>query len=39
MIVSKGKWDILCVMGFDDDYIFDLCSLEFEDKFCVVIGG
>ncbi len=36
---SKGKWDTLRTMGFDDDHISDSRSLEFEDKFRAVTGG
>ena len=36
---SKGKWDTLRAMGFDDDHIADSRSLEFEDKFRAVTGG
>ncbi|OBF50269.1 polyketide synthase [Mycobacterium sp. 852002-50816_SCH5313054-b] len=36
---SRGKWDTLRAMGFDDDHISDSRSLEFEDKFRVVTGG
>ncbi|WP_133056477.1 SDR family NAD(P)-dependent oxidoreductase, partial [Mycobacterium decipiens] len=36
---SKGKWDTLRAMGFDDDHISDSRSLEFEDKFRAVTGG
>jgi polyketide synthase 12 len=36
---SKGKWDTLRVMGFDDDHISDSRSLEFEEKFRAVTGG
>ncbi|OBK15336.1 type I polyketide synthase [Mycobacterium asiaticum] len=36
---SKGKWDTLRAMGFDDDHISDSRSLDFEDKFRVVTGG
>ncbi|ORV61713.1 polyketide synthase [Mycobacterium europaeum] len=35
---SKGKWDTLRAMGFDDDHIADSRSLEFEDKFRAVTG-
>ena len=30
---SRGKWDTLRAMGFDDDHIGDSRSLEFEEKF------
>jgi polyketide synthase 12 len=36
---SRGKWDALRAMGFDDDHISDSRSLEFEDKFRAVTGG
>ena len=36
---SRGKWNTLRVMGFDDDHISDSRSLEFEDKFRAVTGG
>src|SRR5258708_12700329 len=36
---SKGTWDTLRAMGFDDDHISDSRSLEFEDKFRAVTGG
>ncbi|HEX5257099.1 MAG TPA: type I polyketide synthase, partial [Mycobacterium sp.] len=36
---SRGKWDTLRDMGFDDDHIADSRSLEFEDKFRAVTGG
>ncbi|HYQ34308.1 MAG TPA: SDR family NAD(P)-dependent oxidoreductase, partial [Mycobacterium sp.] len=36
---SRGKWDTLRTMGFDDDHIADSRSLEFEDKFRAVTGG
>ena len=36
---SRGKWDTLRAMGFDDDHISDSRSLEFEDKFRTVTGG
>ena len=36
---SRGKWDTLRAMGFDDDHIGDSRSLEFEDKFRAVTGG
>ncbi|SOJ55731.1 Phenolphthiocerol synthesis polyketide synthase type I Pks15/1 [Mycobacterium simulans] len=35
---SKGKWDTLRAMGFDDDHISDSRSLEFEEKFRAVTG-
>jgi polyketide synthase 12 len=36
---SRGKWDTLRAMGFDDDHIADSRSLEFEDKLRAVTGG
>ncbi|OMC52970.1 polyketide synthase [Mycobacterium sp. IS-2888] len=36
---SRGKWDTLRAMGFDDDHIGDSRTLEFEDKFRSVTGG
>ncbi|GFG95734.1 type I polyketide synthase [Mycobacterium timonense] len=36
---SRGKWDTLRAMGFDDDHISDSRSLEFEDKFRSATGG
>ncbi len=36
---SRGKWDTLRDMGFDDDHIADSRSLEFEEKFRAVTGG
>ncbi|OBI56996.1 type I polyketide synthase [Mycobacterium sp. E787] len=36
---SRGKWDTLRAMGFDDDHIADSRSLDFEDKFRAVTGG
>jgi mycoketide-CoA synthase len=36
---SRGKWDTLRDMGFDDNHISDSRSLEFEDKFRAVTGG
>jgi polyketide synthase 12 len=35
---SRGKWDTLRDMGFDDDHIADSRSLEFEEKFRAVTG-
>ena len=35
---SRGKWDTLRAMGFDEDHIADSRSLEFEDKFRAVTG-
>ncbi|ODR04079.1 polyketide synthase [Mycobacterium sherrisii] len=36
---SRGKWDTLRAMGFDDDHIGDSRSLEFEEKFRAVTAG
>ena len=36
---SRGKWDTLRAMGFDDDHIGDSRTLEFEEKFLTVTGG
>ncbi|HME74488.1 MAG TPA: SDR family NAD(P)-dependent oxidoreductase, partial [Mycobacterium sp.] len=36
---SRGKWDTLRAMGFDDDHISDSRSLEFEEKFRAATGG
>ncbi|MBS4730477.1 SDR family NAD(P)-dependent oxidoreductase [Mycobacterium sp. SM1] len=36
---SRGKWDTLRAMGFDEDHISDSRSLEFEDKFRAVTAG
>ena len=36
---SRGKWDTLRDMGFDDDHISDSRSLEFEEKFRAMTGG
>ncbi|TDK87069.1 SDR family NAD(P)-dependent oxidoreductase [Mycobacterium paragordonae] len=36
---SKGKWDTLRAMGFDEDHISDSRSLDFEEKFRTVTGG
>ncbi|MGC2654972.1 MAG: SDR family NAD(P)-dependent oxidoreductase, partial [Mycobacterium sp.] len=36
---SRGKWDTLRAMGFDEDHIADSRSLDFEDKFRSVTGG
>src|SRR6202041_3817951 len=35
---SRGKWDTLRAMGFDEDHIADSRSLEFEDKFRAIVG-
>ncbi|WP_227371224.1 type I polyketide synthase, partial [Mycobacterium fragae] len=36
---SRGKWDTLRAMGFEDDHIADSRSLEFEDKFRAATDG
>ncbi|WP_156737727.1 type I polyketide synthase, partial [Mycobacterium sp. E735] len=36
---SRGKWDTLRAMGFDEDHISDSRSLDFEEKFRAVTGG
>jgi polyketide synthase 7 len=36
---SRGKWDALRAMGFDDDHIGDSRSLEFEGKFLAATDG
>ncbi|EUA42244.1 zinc-binding dehydrogenase family protein [Mycobacterium xenopi 4042] len=36
---SRGKWDTLRAMGFDESHIGDSRTLEFEDKFRAVTGG
>ncbi|ORA76715.1 hypothetical protein BST29_24495, partial [Mycobacterium malmoense] len=36
---SRGKWDTLRAMGFDEEHIADSRSLEFEGKFRAVTGG
>ena len=36
---SRGKWDTLRAMGFDDDHIADSRTLEFEEKFSSASGG
>jgi 4-hydroxyphenylalkanoate synthase len=36
---SRGKWDTLRAMGFDEDHIGDSRTLEFEDKFLSVTEG
>jgi polyketide synthase 7 len=36
---SRGKWDTLRAMGFDEDHIGDSRSLEFEQKFLATTGG
>jgi polyketide synthase 7 len=36
---SRGKWDTLRAMGFDDDHIGDSRSASFEQQFLRVTGG
>ena len=36
---SRGKWETLRAMGFDDDHIADSRALEFEEKFLSTTGG
>ncbi|WP_068189630.1 type I polyketide synthase [Mycobacterium sp. UM_CSW] len=36
---SRGKWDTLRAMGFDEDHIGDSRSLEFEQKFLAATDG
>jgi polyketide synthase 7 len=36
---SRGKWDTLRAMGFDDDHIGDSRTLEFEQAFSAATGG
>ena len=36
---SRGKWDTLRAMGFDEDHIADSRTLEFEEKFRAMTGG
>ena len=36
---SRGKWDTLRDMGFEEDHIADSRTLEFEAKFLAVTGG
>jgi polyketide synthase 12 len=36
---SRGKWETLRSLGFDDDHIADSRTLEFEDKFRAATGG
>ncbi|WP_068187165.1 type I polyketide synthase [Mycobacterium sp. UM_CSW] len=36
---SRGKWDTLRALGFDDDHIADSRSLDFEHKFRTITGG
>ncbi|TRW82822.1 type I polyketide synthase [Mycolicibacterium sp. 018/SC-01/001] len=36
---SRGKWDTLRALGFDDDHIGDSRSLEFEERFLSATGG
>jgi len=35
---SRGKWNTLRAMGFDDDHIADSRTLEFEEKFRTATG-
>ncbi|MBW0017711.1 MAG: SDR family NAD(P)-dependent oxidoreductase [Mycobacterium sp.] len=36
---SRGKWETLRALGFDDDHIADSRTLEFEVKFLAATGG
>ncbi|SPM42936.1 erythronolide synthase, modules 3 and 4, partial [Mycobacterium numidiamassiliense] len=36
---SRGKWDTLRAMGFDDDHIGDTRTVDFEAKFLATTGG
>lgn len=36
---SRGKWDILRAMGFDDDHIGDSRTTEFEPRFAEFIAA
>ncbi|ORJ57852.1 type I polyketide synthase [Mycobacterium simiae] len=36
---SRGKWDTLRAMGFDDNHIGDTRTTEFEQKFLASTGG
>ncbi len=36
---SRGKWDTLRAMGFDDDHIGDTRAVDFEEKFLATTGG
>jgi NADPH:quinone reductase-like Zn-dependent oxidoreductase/NADP-dependent 3-hydroxy acid dehydrogenase YdfG/acyl carrier protein len=36
---SRGKWETLRAMGFDDAHIGDSRTLDFEEKFLAVTGG
>ncbi|MCW2588631.1 MAG: polyketide synthase [Mycobacterium sp.] len=36
---SRGKWDTLRALGFDDDHIGDSRTLDFEQKFLAVTEG
>ncbi|OKH71215.1 polyketide synthase [Mycobacterium sp. SWH-M1] len=36
---SRGKWETLRALGFDDDHIGDSRSLEFEGRFLAATGG
>ena len=36
---SRGKWDTLRAMGFDDQHMADSRTLDFEEKFSTATGG
>ncbi len=36
---SRGKWDTLRTMGFDEDHIAESRTLEFEEEFLSATGG
>jgi polyketide synthase 7 len=36
---SRGKWETLRAMGFDEDHIGDSRTLQFEEKFLAATGG
>lgn len=36
---SRGKWEALRAMGFDDEHIGDSRTLEFEQRFLTATGG
>ena len=36
---SRGKWDTLRAMGFDDEHIGDTRTVDFEQKFLATTGG
>ena len=36
---SRGKWDTLRAMGFDDEHIADSRTLDFGDEFSTATGG